>query len=386
MALVDSMLTMFGVFSFLGAILIAKTKRLDVAMITGFLLGCAFLTKSPSLFFALLFPASLLVVEWPKKKSDKLTLLVKIVSLWGVALIIGYGMYNILRLGPNFHLLAQRNKDYVYPLTHILESPLDPFRPFIHRVYQYFLIMGPSVLIFLSALGAGINFKEKRREVLLILAWGLLPILVNSEFAKNMTARYVYFAIPYFFILGASVFLAKSEMMKKLVLAGFIVFVTHSLYINYHFLTDIEAAPLPRSERSGYLEEWTAGVGIKEIANQVKMIRDENGEKEIIVGTEGYFGTLPDGLLIYLEGEPRIRAIGVGLALNVIPEPLLESKKAGNLTYLVVNNERLHLNYDDFGMKLLAVYPKSTRPDGSRQALYLLELTDEALSPKSEIR
>ena len=49
MALTDSMLTMFGVWTFLGAVVMVKTKRLDAAIGTGFALGFASLTKSPAL-------------------------------------------------------------------------------------------------------------------------------------------------------------------------------------------------------------------------------------------------------------------------------------------------------------------------------------------------
>lgn len=379
MALVDSMLTMFGVFTFLGSILIAKTKRLDVAILTGFALGGAFLTKSPSLFFALLLPTSLLLVDWTKKKSKRVITFGKILFLWFITLAIGHGMYNIQRLGPNFHLLAQRNLDYVYPLSHIFVTPFDPLKPFLRMIYEYFIIMGPSVLIFISALGVIVNFSKNRKEALLVAAWGLFPILVNAEFAKTMTARYVYFAIPYFMILAASAFLAKKELLKKVLVTGIIVFVVHALYIDYYFLTDVESAPLPRSERSGYLEEWTAGTGIKEVAEYVKKVHEENPEKQIVVGTEGYFGTLPDGLQFYLNPYREVVIKGVGLALDHVPEELLESRDSGNVVFLVVNNSRLLLNPVSVNLEFVAAYPKAVRPDGSRQALLLLKLTDETV-------
>ena len=60
MALVDSMLTFFGLWTIIFALLTAKFERLDTAMLTGFALGGAALTKSPSLFFALLIPSTIL--------------------------------------------------------------------------------------------------------------------------------------------------------------------------------------------------------------------------------------------------------------------------------------------------------------------------------------
>ena len=41
-----------------------------------------------------------------------------------ITIVIGYGMYNILRLGPNFELVGQRNLDYVWPISHVLSYRL----------------------------------------------------------------------------------------------------------------------------------------------------------------------------------------------------------------------------------------------------------------------
>lgn len=49
-ALVDSMLAMFGIWTFIFAYLAATRERLDLAMVAGFTLGGAWLTKSPALF------------------------------------------------------------------------------------------------------------------------------------------------------------------------------------------------------------------------------------------------------------------------------------------------------------------------------------------------
>ena len=59
-------------------------------------------------------------------------------------------------------------------------------------------------------------------------------------------------------------------------------------------------AKLPLSE-SGYLEGWTAGWGVKSVADYL-ISRSRNFN--VIIGTEGYFGTLPDGLQIYTDSLP----------------------------------------------------------------------------------
>lgn len=370
MALVDSLLTMFGVWTLLGAIFTARTLRMDFAMLTGFALGGGLLTKSPALFFVLLSP-----LTWVFSKR-----LVKLSFLFMVTLAIGYGMYNILRLGPNFNMVAARNGDYIWPLNHFLSSPLDPFLPFFDRSFEWIRIFGLWTVLFLAGVGILTSLKKYLKEVFVIFLWFIAPIMVQSEFAKVFTARYILFSLPYLYILAASAFSERREIVKKILTLGFIVFVFSAVKIDYLLLTDPEKVNLPRSERSGYLEEWTAGTGIKEVADfLISEIKKEPTEK-IVVGTEGYFGTLPDGLQIYLNDYRDIIAIGVGLSLDHVPNPLIESKKAGNKTYMVVNSSRLLTGAESVGLKLLAAYPKAVNPDGMRDTLLFFEVTEKAIN------
>lgn len=121
MALVDSMLTALGIWTLYLSLLTTETLRLDLAMITGFILGLASLTKSPALFFAALIPVAVILLKRPKD-------LIKYAGLLAVIYLIAFGMYNIQRLGPNFALLASRTEDYVFPLSRIFVYPTDPIR------------------------------------------------------------------------------------------------------------------------------------------------------------------------------------------------------------------------------------------------------------------
>jgi 4-amino-4-deoxy-L-arabinose transferase-like glycosyltransferase len=380
MALAGAMLTMFGVWTLILTAITVKRLRLDTAMLAGFALGGALLTKSPAIFFVLLLPSTILLVKWPKENRDKALYLGKAVFLWGVTITIAYGFYNILRLGPEFHMLAIRNKDYVYPLSHILTSPLDPLLPYLNRSIEWLWALGPSVLVVLFLSGAVLNLKKYFKEIILLVGWGIGPILVQAEFANVFTARYILFTLPYFCILAASAFLVKKESLKRIVVAGLIIFAIHGLSIDYLFLTQIEEAPLPEGERSGYLEEWTAGQGIYEVSELLREERRREPEGQMIVGTEGYFGTLPDALQAYLYDVKEIKVMGVGVNISDVPQQLLDSKKVGDRTYLVVNSTRFSGNAENLGLKLLAAYPKAVRLDGSREALLFFEVTEEAIN------
>lgn len=378
MALADSMLTMFGVWILAIGIVLVRTLRFDVAMILGFVLGGALLTKSPALYFSLLLPILVLFIQ---KKKDIWKYFVLLIPTY----LIGYGIFNILRLGPNFHMLALRNLDYVYPLSHILSSPLDPFKPFVDRSKEFYWIMGGGSLMIMWLVSYLVNFKSKIKELIILTVWFLGPILISSEFSKTMTARYVLFSLPFYVIIASAIFLINTKKLKIIQFLLISIFVVWSLAFNYKLLSNPETANLPRSERSGYLEEWTAGQGIREISDYLKSQSLKNNQT-IVVGTEGYFGTLPDGLQIYFDSSlmpsngSKVKVIGIGLQLDKVPEQLVDAKKAGDIVYMVVNNERMNTDYTKLDLKLIKEFKKATRPNGTNQSLLLFEVLDETIS------
>ncbi len=386
MALVDSMLAAFGIWIFFLGIITARTRRLDAAMLTGFTLGGALLTKSPAIFFVILLPSLVLISDLGKDVKKRSFVLIKLFGLLLVAYIIGYGMYSILRLGPNFHLIGQRNQDYVLPYTHILTNPWDPFIFHIQEVFTDWLVrLGPVIVLLIAFLAVFINIKKRPKEVLLIIAWFIVPILVQSMYAKVFTARYLLFCIPYLLILAGSLILVKNKIYLKIATLLFIVFAVWSLRGDYLLAVDPQSADLPSSERSGYLEEWTSGYGIRDVAAYLRNQYLKNPSQQIVAGTEGYFGTLPDGLQMYLDKYPKILVIGVGLDIKEVPQSLLDAKKAGNPTYLVINSSRLKTtDWEKIGLKLIAAYPKAMRREkatheylwyGPQETLYLFEVT-----------
>lgn len=375
MALVDAMLSMFGVWTFIFAYLAITRERLDFAMISGFLLGCAWLTKSPALFFALMIPTLWLFASWQKGSKNIFRKSLKLIGLTLPIILIGYGMFNTLRLGPNFSVIAKRNLDYVWPISHILVSPLDPLKPFLDRSREWIVMMGPWAIWILGLIGVIVNYKKNWKQLLVLSVWFLGPITVQSEYAKVLTARYILSSIPFLIVIAGSAFTEERKNWLKGIVFVLAFFVAQSLLFDRWLLINPEKANLPNSERSGYLEEWTAGQGIRESAEYFKsQISNLKSGQKIVVGTEGYFGTLPDGLQIYLNGESKIIVIGIGLEFDHVSKQLSESKKSGNPTFLLVNKSRFGRSPESVGYKLIKEFPKAYAPDGTQDSLLLLEV------------
>lgn len=370
LALVDSLLACFGVWLLALGVLLVRYQRLDLAMITGMVLGGALLTKSPAIFFAILLPSGLILIIGHISRIR----LIKLICLWLVVYAFAFAIYNILRLGPNFQMIALRNRDYVFPLNHFLTNPFDPFQFHLKEIWQWLGMLLTWPVFGLSFLGILRGLRRMRRETVLLLIWLMLPLLVQAEYAKVFTARYILFSVPFVLILGSLGIWEILERFGKLNwLKGPALFALAAwpLWTNFLFLIKPENAPLPKRERSGYLEEWTAGYGIRETAEYLKK---EAGKGKILAGTEGFFGTLPDGLQIYLEKVPNITVIGVGYPISAVPESLTNAL-ADNRVFLLVNDSRLNLAGKELErMRLIASHPKAVKPDGNREKLLFYEV------------
>jgi len=391
MAMADSMLAMFGVWALFFTVLAVRFHRFDFAMLAGFALGGALLTKSPAVYFVILLPLVLILSPWPERKEKEkagmreFIHLIKKLPIYIPIYLISFFMYNILRLGENFHMISSRNMDYVYPISHLWISPFNPLKINLTNTFDFFWILGPSVLVtfflFSVIYNSKIDFVKMKKKVnpatALLFLWIAVPVLLTCLYAKTLTARYLLFVFPAFCIFSSLVFEnlhSKNKLLGKVLIFGLLIYSYQAIYSNTRLLSHPEKMPLPRIERSGYLEEWTAGTGIKEVSLFLRSEYLKDPDLEMVVGTEGYFGTLPDGLQVYLNDLPGIVVIGTGLDFNQIPESLIESKKAGNRTYFVVNSTRLNTDYHDLNLKLLNSFEKARKPDGTKELLYFFEV------------
>lgn len=368
MALADGLLSFFGVWILNAGILLAIEQRFDAALITGILLGLGLLTKSPALFFALLIPVTIIFFPF---KEKKLKGLVKLFGLWLVVGFLAGAIYNILRLGPEFHMIALRNKDYIFTFSEILHHPFNPFWGNFKNAFSWFWILLTPMVLLTGTIGGIYSLWKNIKSGLLLWLWILLPLLGQSTLAKVYTSRYILFIIPFFLIFSAVAIekFWQETKNKYLVIVGLAIIFFLPVYQSFLLLTVPQKAWLPKNERSGYLEMWTAGYGIKEASLYIKDIAKT---QKVLVGTEGYFGTLPDGLQIYLEKVPDITVIGVGQPIKEISDKLTNGLKDSRV-FLLVNDSRFEVK-DQSKIKLVQKYPKAKSQDGSYENLLFFEV------------
>src|SRR6266403_2686749 len=106
MALYDSLVAMFIIWSLFFEVLLVRYMRLDLALILGMIIGGGMLTKTNANFAFILLPFLLLFIDYKQKEWKQKVGKLFVFSL--AALFIANAMYAILRLSPFFHIIEAK--------------------------------------------------------------------------------------------------------------------------------------------------------------------------------------------------------------------------------------------------------------------------------------
>jgi len=337
MALAESLLTLFAFGAFLFSFLLAKNPRLDIALLAGLWIGAGFLVKSQMLIFLLLFPAGAIFIF--QKEGFKLSKsLLKYLLFFLMIVVMVFLIYNIQRLSPWMYRIQQKNSDFIVPISEALIDLKRFGYNFYLAVQWFWLYLSPPIFI-ASLFGLIFLIKNNFWQGLYLSAWIFVPALGESFIARFFTSRYLSFLTP-FFLLSAAYFFARiyraltNIVNKKKIIIILLLFLIWPIYNINLLLNNPEEFPFTCTDR-GYIEGWTAGYGVKETAEFLKETAQKN---DVVVGTEGTFGLLSQGLEIYVAGEENIMVKGYYPLPALPPLELLEAAQAGKKVYFLVNN------------------------------------------------
>src|SRR3989338_1737872 len=182
MALVDSGVNAFSIWIFLLSIILVKTVRLDIALLYGLLVGMALLAKSSvRLFLGLGYLASILLTPFSKKNINGfLRKFVNFSILYLLSLIIALVIYNVQRLSPFFHYVAEKNKTFVMTSEEFIKTPFANFFNNIKIIPQYVYSEMGYVIGLLGLLGLFFLFKKSRSLALYFIFWLVVPFFIIS--------------------------------------------------------------------------------------------------------------------------------------------------------------------------------------------------------------
>ena len=350
MALMDAMVGMFAIWNLYLAILLVKKLRLDVALIFGMTLGGGVLTKTSGFFNIYLLPATLVLFNWKDKK--RYLRLAKWVFLAILAVLISQLFYGILRLSPWFHMVAQKDTTFIYPLRDWIYHPFTFFWGNLRGLFDWLknYLTWPILILVTGSL---VFIFKKPKEKVLLFAWFIAPFVALALFGKVLYPRFILFmSLP--LLVLAAVFLDQVGSLLKnklLFLLVLVIVLAYPLFFDWQILFNLYQAPLPQSDRDQYLNDWPAGGGVKEA---VEFFQSQIQKGKIAIFTEGTFGLMPYSLELYLVDNPNVELKGIW-PLEKIPDEVLEIAR-GKPTFLITNATQVIPR--EWPLKLIEQYPK----------------------------
>lgn len=353
LALMDGMLTLFLSLTLWQTLrLVHKPCSKKTMLLNGLFFGGAMLTKIP----ALLFIPSLLIVSFFLTEG-KLGCKCKTIFSVLTGISIGLILFLLLKLHPAFSQLFSRGGDFLFSLREIFveqrwQETLPNWPTYLTYFTQYFT----WPLILLSLLG--LLFDQRKKVFAFHLGWiaFAFPIFIMG---RVVYPRY-FFPVSLPFTLAVIISI-NSLLSQKLWLKIFtwvllaITLIQSALFI-HPLLFRLEKIPFVSADRTQYLTEWSAGFGVKETVN---LLQEESKTDNVLALSEGYFGTLPDGLLMYLHRQnlENLFVIGIGQPIFRLKPETIELAQQYDQTLLIGNSHRLILDLSDAELVLETCRP-----------------------------
>ncbi|OGJ16022.1 MAG: hypothetical protein A2632_01605 [Candidatus Pacebacteria bacterium RIFCSPHIGHO2_01_FULL_46_16] len=329
-------------------------------LLAGGCFGLALWAKVPAILFA---PVLVLSTFFPKHVSwsERILLLVQASS----TIMIGLVFFVLLKTQPVFSQLFSRGSDFLFPWQEVFLAGKwqDTIRSFPTYGWYFLQYLTPAV-VSLAVVGL-LMFRQRRKVIVLLLAAAsfILPIALLG---KVVYPRYFMPAIIPLTIIASIVleelFLRSRDTKKTLgkrtlfaVIAGLVLAntVTASTRFMFPSLVAADTTPFVSADITQYLTEWSSGHGVSEA---VALIQDRAQFGTIAVATEGFFGTLPDGILLYLHRRDvsNIMVQGIGQPVLGIPDDFMAQAATYETVWLVANSHRIIMSTSD--LKLIAEF------------------------------
>jgi len=287
-------------------------------------------------------------------------------------------IFALLRTSPAFGMLFSRGGDFLYSINDFFADSLGIFSSnFVNFTRILFNYAGAVLVLASFAMALLFACRRWQRQLtpLLLLISGLAYALPIVILGKIVYPRYYLPVLPF---VIASFCVSLSLMRRRLLIfyvqVALVVWLSATgLYWSWYLHHEPASLPLLPIDREQLMNEWSAGYGIKQTYDYLEQLA---AEQKLLVLTEGFVGTLPDGLQIYLwksQQRNHIRLLGLGAppVRNFAESLQTDNWDDYDQVLLVVNSHRLELD-DGLGpYTLVQEYP---RPDSQAPTLQIWRL------------
>lgn len=359
-ALIDTTVNAGFIWILFFSILLARTRRLDVALIMGFIGGFSLLAKSTSRMF-LMLSAGAPILFISKKTKDFISKSADYLFLLGVAGVIALFFYNVQRLSPFFHYVELKNATFVMTFDEFKQNPFAYVWGNIKIIPLYVAWEAGWLIVLFSIAGMYKLFKKDMRMFLYILAFFVAPFIAIAFFAKVIFPRYLIFNASLLIITATYFFTTLKPKMQQIFVG---ILLATMAVLSYPLIFNPVKASFPPVDRGQYIEGATAVWGAKDL---MELMREKSQAKPILILAEGNFGLVGDVLDVYLQDGDQIEIKGLWpLEESHLYEyqPELETKDV----YIVYSHrEEFPENWP------ISLVKEYTKP-GNKKSLYLYKL------------
>src|SRR3989344_2880095 len=354
MALFDSLLTMLGIYAVYFSVVLVEKPKLDTAILNGFAIGLAMITKSSGSFFLYLLPLSLLLTKFKGGQFKKT--LVNWLPFSIITVAICQVIYNSLRLSPLFYMISRKNMEFIRSPSEVLSDP------FLHLFSNFSALLGwltsyTGILLFVIFLiGIILGYVKKNLKIVYLSLLIFVPFFVTALFNQVIYPRFMLFYFPFLIIVISYAIAQMTSIVKnysKYLIMLILVSLILPTFSSFKLLTDPHSAKIAESDSGQYTNSWPAGYGVKET---VEFLKAEARDKKVYVATEGTFGLLPFALQIYFYVQKNINIEGFWpVDASNLPAQVLEAA-TNRKTYFVFNENQKEINSPY--LKFIAKYQK----------------------------
>lgn len=334
MAIYESLIGMFAVWSLYVAILLMRYTTLGISLILGLVLGGSLLTKSSGFINIYLLPTVLLLFNFRKRNFQKL---LKFFFLALLAVALSFLYYSVLLLSNKYYMISEKDAYFIYHLKELI--PYHAFDKWIGNILQLlhwtftYLTYPASLLLFL-------NVRSFRKEKFLLLFWFVIPIIAIALFGRLLTPRYIFpmtiFLLPIIAVNLKDLYLfLKNKIVYGLIIILVVSFFTFS---DYKILTDMPHAPIPQKDIQQYANSFSSGQGLREI---IAYLGEQAKKGQIMIATEGIYGSLPTTVVeIYFAHNTQVERYAFETRPKRLPQELY-SKGQTKPVYVIFNETQL---------------------------------------------
>jgi hypothetical protein len=279
--LLDGLFTATAMTTLYLQIRLAESPQLGTGLLAGAALGAMMLTRQQGVAALVLLPASLLAFNWSAGERARRLARWLAFALAGVA--VAGAIRATLLLSPLYDQFTHSSQTLhqFRPLGAALD---DPFA-YLHTNWSGFgsaftgYVTGPLLAMLL--VGIAVAVRRRSQLALLVLLWGLAPILIALLLVQFGFPRYLLSGIPPLIILAAygavnaAGFLRARlgpAQLRAAVASGAIVLMLPAILLDARVLASPSGTRYPSEDDFQYVAGWPAGTGLPDIARALDQL------------------------------------------------------------------------------------------------------------------